>query len=133
MTVFADTSAIYAVLDRDDSMHSRASAAWRELLEGDETLLTSNYVILESFALVQSRLGMVALRVLADDVLAVIAAEWIGEEEHRAAAHAVLAADRRSLSLVDCTSFALMRRLGVDTSFTVDRHFEEQGFRTLPA
>jgi predicted nucleic acid-binding protein len=114
-------------------MHPRASAAWRELLDGEETLLTSNYAILETFALVQSRLGMAALRVLAEDVLAVIAVEWIGEDEHQAAANAVLAADRLSLSLVDCTSFQLMRRLGVDTSFTFDRHFGEQGFRTLPA
>ncbi|MGH7571770.1 MAG: type II toxin-antitoxin system VapC family toxin [Gemmatimonadota bacterium] len=128
-----DTSAVYAVLDRDDDMHPRAAEAWRELLEDSESLLTSNYVVLESFALVQRRLGMEALRVLAGDLLPIMSVEWVGQEDHRTAAQAVLAADRRNLSLVDCASFQLMRRIGVQAAFAFDRHFEEQGFRMLPS
>ncbi len=131
--IFLDTSGVYAVLDRDDENHTRAAHTWRRLLEDNEPLLTSNYVVVESFALVQSRLGMPALRVLADDLMAVIAVEWVGEEEHRAAVQAVLSADRRNLSLVDCISFQIMRRLGVNSAFVFDRHFEEQGFRVLPS
>jgi predicted nucleic acid-binding protein len=33
MTVFIDTSAFYALLDRDDANHARAKKVWTELLE----------------------------------------------------------------------------------------------------
>jgi predicted nucleic acid-binding protein len=37
-------------------------------------------------------------------------------------------AHRRGLSLVDCTSFAIMRRQAITRAFHFDRHFQEQGF-----
>jgi predicted nucleic acid-binding protein len=40
----------------------------------------------------------------------------------------VQAANRRSLSLVDCVSFVVMRQLAIRDAFAFDRHFEEQGF-----
>jgi predicted nucleic acid-binding protein len=36
-----------------------------------------------------------------------------------------------SAGIVDCISFAVMRRLGVNEAFTNDRHFEEAGFKIL--
>ena len=39
----------------------------------------------------------------------------------------------RQLSLVDCTSFVVMRQIGIDDVFAFDRHFAEQGFTVLPA
>ena len=51
---------------------------------------------------------------------------------HRAAVAAVLASARRNLSLVDCASFEVMRRRGLRTAFTLDRHFAEQGFAVVP-
>jgi len=131
--LFVDTSALYALLDADDRYHSQAAALWRELLQ-DETvaLFTSNYVVLETFAIVQHRLGIPAVRVLQQDVLPVLTVLWIDREVHQAAVAAVLAAGRRGLSLTDCTSFELMRRHGLDTAFTFDPHFEEQGFRRMP-
>ncbi len=76
---------------------------------------------------------MEALRVFHDDVLPILELQWIAAGDHRGATQAVLAADRRSLSLVDCTSFQIMRRLGLKTVFAFDRHFTEQGFITLPS
>jgi uncharacterized protein len=43
----------------------------------------------------------------------------------------VLAAARRNLSLVDCVSFELMRRLGIRRVFCFDPHFAEQGFELV--
>jgi len=130
--VFADTSALYAVLDRDDDNHGPAAGVWPELLAESHGLVTSNYVLVETMALVQSRLGMDALRVLLHDVVPVLGVRWITEEIHHAAALAVIASNRRRLSLVDCTSFEMMRRLGVRTAFVFDPHFAEQGFALLP-
>ena len=36
------------------------------------------------------------------------------------------------LSFVDCTSFAVMKRLAIGTAFTLDRDFKAMGFAVLP-
>jgi predicted nucleic acid-binding protein len=46
---------------------------------------------------------------------------------------ALLAANRRLLSLVDCTSFQTMRLRGISRVFTFDHHFKEYGFEVQPA
>lgn len=133
MSVFVDTSALYALLDRDDRFHGEARAAWADLLGGDNPLVTSNYVLVETFALVQRRLGMDAVRACADRLLPAVGTEWVDEDDHQTALAAVLAAGRQDLSLVDCASFRLIRRLRIRTAFTFDPHFAEQGFETVPA
>ncbi len=57
MRIFIDTSAFYALLDRDDANHKNASRIWKEILGNKNILVTSNYVLVESFALIQHRLG----------------------------------------------------------------------------
>lgn len=127
-----DTSAFYAVLDADDEEHPAARQAWQHLIEKGHPLLTSNYVLVETLALLQSRLGMQAVREFDDAVYPLLRVLWVDEETHRQAVSAVLAAGRKRLSLVDCSSFVLMRRHGLDTAFAFDDHFPEQGFTTLP-
>jgi len=130
--IFADTSAFYALLDGDDAEHSRALKLWEREPPGEGGLVTTNYVVLESMALLQSRLGMPAVRVFHDAILPLVRMEWIDEVTHALAVSAYIAADRRGLSLVDLSSFETMRRLGIRSAFTFDRHFRQYGFRTLP-
>jgi predicted nucleic acid-binding protein len=133
--IFIDTSAFYAIVDRDDAMHERARELWHALLSESDaaSLITSNYVLVESFALLQSRLGIQAVRAFHDAMLPIVTTQWITAEDHAAATHALLTANRRSLSLVDCVSFHLMRRLGIGQAFCFDRDFAEQGFSVVPA
>ena len=131
MTVFVDTSALYAVLDRDDDHHTGAAATWKRLLERVSDLLTTNYVLLEVSVLLQNRLGLTALRTFHEDIAPLLRVDWIGEPQHKAAVGAVLAAGRKKLSIVDCLSFESMRQHGVRTVFCFDRHFREQGFDTI--
>lgn len=86
MQVFVDTSALYAVLDADDQGHEPAKDTWRELLDGETTLLTTNYVLVETSALLQNRLGLDAVRVFHQDVLPALVVVWVDETLHRAAA-----------------------------------------------
>jgi uncharacterized protein len=132
MSVFADTSGLYAVFDRDDANHSRSQTAWANWLREGEVLMTNNYVLLEVTALLQHRLGMAAVRALYEDVAPVLQVDWVSEEQHRAGAGAMLAASRRKLSLVDCVSFETMRHHGLRIAFCFDTHFREQGFETKP-
>ena len=130
-TVFVDTSGFYAVLDRDDAHHGRAKAAWERLLR-QATLLTNNYVLIETTALVQHRLGLAALRAFSHDILPLLQVEWVSESRHRAALEALLAAARKKLSLVDCVSFQTMRECGLRSAFCFAVHYREQGFDTIP-
>lgn len=131
MSVYVDTSAFLAVLDADDNNHEAAKKAWVDLVVSRETLVCSGYVLVETYALVQHRLGMDAVRVFHEDIFPLLRVEWIEETLHQQAANAVLTANRKSLSLVDCASFAVMRRLGLKRAFAFDNHFSEQGFACI--
>ena len=132
MSVFADTSALLAFLDADQPRHADVIDAWDRLIDGERRLFTSNYVLVESFALVQRRLGLEALRALADVIVPMMQPLWIDQELHAAAEAALFAAGRRRLSLVDCASFELMRRRGLTEALALDDDFARQGFRLLP-
>ncbi|HYK60204.1 MAG TPA: PIN domain-containing protein [Bryobacteraceae bacterium] len=132
MSIFVDTSGLYAVFDRDDANHSKARVAWEEWLRQDEPLITNNYVILETLALLQRRIGVAAVRMFQEDVAPLLQVDWVSEGQHSAAVEAMLAAARRKLSVVDCVSFQTMRRHGLRTAFCFDPHFREQGFSTKP-
>jgi predicted nucleic acid-binding protein len=132
MSIFVDTSALFAVLDADDRNHEPAKQAWMNLIAEGTELVCTNYTLVEAFALVQRRLGMEAVRVLQEDVAPLLHVEWIDEGTHAAGAAALLTAARRQLSLVDCVSFTVMRQLGIKRAFTFDEHFAEQGFERVP-
>ncbi len=132
MAVFVDTSALYAVLDRDDHCHPAAAETFAALLD-DAELVTHTYVVVETTALVQRRLGMDAVRALTDDVLPALELVAVDESLHATAVSALLAAGSREISLVDWTSFELMRRLSISEAFAFDADFRDQGFALLPS
>ena len=132
MIVFADTSALLAVLDAGEDNHERVTTSWQSLLSKNNVLLTHNYVLVETLALIQGRIGMTAVSAFVEDLLPVISLQWVDDKTHRASLSALLTANRRQISFVDCVSFQVMRDLGVKTAFTLDNHFKQQGFRILP-
>ena len=131
MRIFVDTSAFYALLDRDDAHHPRAKRAWTDLLKAVHALVTSNYVLVETLALLQNRLGMEAIRAFHDDILPQINIEFVALGTRRSGVADLLSASRRNLSLVDCVSFEVMRASGINTVFAFDKHFKEQGFTLI--
>ena len=133
MSVFTDTSALYAILDADDANHAPAAAEWQRLLISQIPLVTTNYVLVETMALVQHRLGVQAVRLFEQEVSPILQITWIDQATHQAGVAAVLAAGRRALSLVDCVSFESMRQLGLRDAFAFDSHFAEQGFTCTPS
>lgn len=132
MTVFADTSALYALFDRDDAGHPRAAAAWGQLLAAGRPVLTSNYVLVETTALLQRRIGLAAVHDLDEHIVPLMTVRWVTEELHRRATSRLFREDQRGLSLVDCTSFVMMEAEAVRDAFALDEDFSAAGFRLLP-
>lgn len=132
MIVFIDTSALYALLNAQDPQHQTATAEWMALGERHDTLLTSNYVLVETIALIARRLGFQAVRDFQTEFAPVLQVSWVDEALQQRAIAALLTAGRRDLSLVDCTSFEVMRGSGIETAFAFDTHFAQQGFHCLP-
>jgi len=131
VTLFVDTSAFYALMDRDDRNHDRARRFWAEL-SPEEPLLTHSYILVETSALVQRRLGIDALRAFVDELALPISTVFVDRAVHEAAVSGVLSAQMRQLSLVDVVSFEVMRRAGITAAFAFDEHFARFGFHVQP-
>ena len=131
MSAFVDTSALYALLVRDDQDHRKVSTVFKRLVQSGRVLVTSNYVLVETAALLQGRHGLAAVRDLQDAILPLIRVFWIREETHRQAVDRLFREDRRHVSLVDCASFLVMESEGIRDALAVDADFEQAGFRML--
>ena len=132
MNILVDTSAFHAVLDRSDNNHTKAAQYWEKIINKGDVLLCHNYILVETSALILRRLGMEAIRVFEQDIIPILRIIWITKEVHSAAVSAHIMADRRTLSLVDCISFEVMRRTGLRKAFAFDRHFRDYGYEINP-
>ena len=127
--IFVDTSAFLALLNHADQYHASAQRIWEQMLQPNAPrLVCNNYTLLETIALLQKRQGLGILRIFQDEIIPLLRVEWLTERDHTEAMGILLAANRRRLSLVDCSAFVTMRRLGIRQVFTFDPHFAEQGF-----
>ena len=92
-----------------------------------EIFLTHNYVLVESLALLQHRLGIAALKLArsssAFDVV------WVERPLHEEAARKLARARSRRVSFVDQVSFLVMRSKGIGTALAFDPDFEREGFQ----
>ena len=131
MSVFADTSGLYALLFESEEGHADVVRVFRDTLTGDRPLWTTSHVLVETIALLQSRVGLEPVRDFDEHVLPMLSVEWVSESLHRRGARRVLEESRRRLSLVDCVSFEFMHEKGIEDVLGLDRHFEEAGYRLL--
>ena len=129
--IFIDTSAFYALMDRSDSYHQSASKLWTHMLNSGYFLQTSNYVTVETLALLQNKLGFEAADLWSRNVLGIVETFWIDNVLHNLALEIWFSLGRRKLSLVDCTSFVIMRHDKMGKVFGFDKHFTDHGFEVL--
>ncbi len=133
MIVFVDTSALFALLVRDDAMHARAKEAFARLADQSAQLLTSSYVLVETTALLQRRIGLKAVHDFNARVVPLLEVLWADAHWHGRAVHRLLAQTDRTVSLVDCLSFEIMEARDISTAYSFDGHFGEEGFRLIPS
>lgn len=132
MSVFVDTSALYAFLVGTESAHPPVGRALTEFVEAGRTLRTTSYVLVETTALLQHRIGLPAVRDLQARIVPLLSVRWVDRGLHERAVRRLFMEDRRRLSLVDCSSFEVMGSEGIREVLALDRRFAEAGFEVLP-
>lgn len=130
MTLFVDSSGILALVDRDDPTHTGVVEAFTR--GRTEALATHAYVIVETLAVARRRYGPVVTADLIDRIIPALDVLPVDAELHAAAIAAFRDTVESSVSLVDRTSFAFMRREAIEHAIALDADFRTAGFATLP-
>ncbi len=132
---FVDTGAFIAVTDGSDQYHRRAVAYFRELLQSRQALLTSNFVLDETYTRLKRRLGSDAAITFGDAIKKSDQVEILTfDEKIESRAWGIFKKYRdQDFSYTDCTSFAVMQMRKLKTAFAFDTHFEIFGFNIVPS
>ena len=131
--VFVDTSVLYALIDKRDSVHRAAREVVASLVQAGRRLVVSDYVVAESVNLANARGGSTVARRVLDliEQSAGVRMEWIGTDRFELTKTFFRKHADHGYSFTDCTSIVLMRQLRLAEALTTDKHFVEAGFRSL--
>lgn len=138
--LFVDTGAFYAAADRADAHHVESAATFKARGPAGD-LVTTDHVFLESWFLLRARLGRdAAIRFWDAMETGVVGVIGVTSGDFITARQIARDWPDQDFSIVDCTSFAVMERLGIDEAFTFDAHFRvyrqgpsrREAFRVVP-
>lgn len=127
---FVDASAWREHTDRLAPRHAEV----RDALSAFEgRLVTSNFVFDEALTICRYELGHAVAKALGEELRAGTAeVVRVAPDDEEAAWALFLEREDQEYSFTDCTSFVLMRRLGIKTAIALDRDFEAERFEVLP-
>ena len=133
MRLFMDTSSLIALNDRSDQYHKAARSFISHLSPVDD-LITSNYIIDETITHLRRTIGVMATVKFAESIFSgkVCQIMYIDHEVEMSAFEIFKKFSDKVLSFTDCTSFALMKRLGISRAFAFDEDFLAVGFELVP-
>ena len=132
-TVFVDTVAWPALVNKSDTLHLAARTVRDALIQQNAKLITTNFIVVE----IANSLARLPLRGLACKLLdfiqtsATIELVTISDELSEKAYNLYCSRTDKEWGLTDCTSFVVMQTLQINRAFTADRHFEQAGFTIL--
>jgi hypothetical protein len=128
MNLFVDTSAFIALIDKSDSFHPQAKGSHFRLY-------SSNFILDEVITYLRMHVSHSTACQFRDEILAspLYHIHHVTSEIEEEAYALFKKHDDKRLSFTDCTSFALMKRLGITSAFTFDDDFEQVGFTKFPA
>jgi len=127
--IFIDTSAFLAIENRRDAYHKQALAYRDTVLQSGQILITTDYVLDESYTIIRIRAGHTIAVQFGEDIRSsrVVQIEYMTSELLENAWRIFKSFADKEFSFTDCTSFALMEHLNIDTAFTFDDHFRQYG------
>lgn len=132
--LFVDTAGWMAMADSRDPLHRKSVQCRDQWLEDGAILVTSDYVIDETLTLLRMRIGLGAAKkwwqMVSDSPRC--KKEWITPDHLGKAVQWFFQWQDQSFSLTDCTSFIVMRELGIEDALTADNHFSIAGFCIHP-
>lgn len=123
--VFVDTGAFYAAINRTDRHHDQSVVLLMQAVKDGWRLITSNFVVAETHALVLTRLGRDLARAWLRGIPAAVFRVSAADEEK--AARIIFGYRDKAFSYCDAASFALIERLRIRNAMSFDRHFEQYG------
>jgi predicted nucleic acid-binding protein len=120
MSLFVDTSIWYAAADSSDRSNVRSKA----ILKSGEALVTSDHVLVETWTLLHHKLDRKAAEGFWEGLRSGIALiEAVNLADLEVAWDIGVSWRDQDFSIVDRTSFAVMRRLGIDRVASLDARF----------
>ena len=133
--VLVDSSGLYPLADHRDPSRKRAVRIVRKLLKDRTCFILTDYILDESLTLAKARAGGHAAQRMLEIVEQSRAFEmaWIGPDRFEQAIGFLKKHSDQGYSFTDCTSFVLMKELGIRQALTTDRHFLIAGFEPLLA
>jgi len=133
MEVFVGSSAFVSLRNPLDVNHEIAKSVAAQLERAQTPLVTSNFIVAESLTVIAQRVSLAKAVEFREVFLPGVRVVSITEEIEEVAFDIFKRLTSKNVSFIDCTSFALMRELGVKTAFAFDDHFKHHGFRLLGA
>jgi len=79
MNIFVDTSGLFALLVRNDYMHIRAKENFAYFARQRLQLVTSSFVLVETIALLQRRIGLAAVHDFYAKIIPLIEILWVDD------------------------------------------------------
>lgn len=120
MSLFVDTSVWYAAADKSDPNNARAKAA----LSAGEPLVTTDHILLETWTLIRHRLGRRPAERFWEGLRSGVAlVEPVGPADLDTAWEIGRSYREHDFSIGNRTSFAVMRRLGIERAASLDDDF----------
>jgi predicted nucleic acid-binding protein len=128
MNIYVDTSAFYSLADVSDRHHAQSFDLF-ELHVEDSRLYTSDMVLAETWLLMRGRLGRhAALQWWSNIRSGAVEILFAKPVDLEAAWRIAQQYGDQDLSLIDCVSFAIMERCGLEIAFAYDHHFSMYRF-----
>ncbi len=132
--VFVDTSALAALADRRDHNHQAAADFVRGLPRAAGRLVTTNYVLDETFTLLRHTIGLAHTVAFGEALMQsrLYTIVQVDPRVQRLAWEWFKRYTDKDFSFTDCTSFVVMKAMCIEEAFAFDRHFVQAGFACRP-